>query len=301
MSSSRPRHKLLRSRLDRFARLLHGVEQGDVRAIHRTRVASRRLRELLPVLQLDGNTAERLADRLRIVTRRLGEVRELDVLLAVVGELHAADGASRRVLGQIGGEIRRSRDRAREKRVGKRLVSELHRISRKLSSAADSLEKREDDARQTRAWRWAAEARVARRAELLRDAIAEAGALYIPERLHTVRIALKKFRYAVEVEQEVSRQERPAELRTLKRGQDLLGRMHDLQVLIDTARATQASVNTPNVATWREYDALVNRLERECRQLHARYMRERDAIAAVAEKRAAKAHREKHADGRRAV
>ena len=299
MSAPRTRHKLLKARIDRFTRLLHGVAQGDVRAIHRTRVASRRLRELLPMLQLDGNTAERLAARLRTITRQLGEVRELDVLLGVVDELHASDGASKRVLGQIGGVIRLSREHAREKHVGKPLIAELHRIARKLAAAADALEKREDDAPRQRAWRLASEARVARRAETLREAIVEAGAIYIPERLHTVRIALKKFRYAVEVEQEASRHERPAELRVLKRGQDLLGRMHDLQVLIDTARTTQAGVNTPSVAAWREYDALVTRLERECRELHARYVRERIAIAALAEKRAAKAPRDKHA-GKRA-
>ena len=60
MAASTQRHELLRKRLDRFTRLLPGLEQGDVEALHHTRVASRRLRELLPVLQLDHDTIHRL-------------------------------------------------------------------------------------------------------------------------------------------------------------------------------------------------------------------------------------------------
>jgi CHAD domain-containing protein len=49
----------------------------------------------------------------------------------------------------------------------------------------------------TRGWQWALGARVARRASALRAAIDTAGGW--SERLHKVRIALKKLRYAVEL------------------------------------------------------------------------------------------------------
>jgi len=78
MSSTR-RYDLLRSRLDRFTRTLHGVESGEVGAVHRVRVASRRLRELLPVLEIEQALARKLVRRLRKLTRRLGGVRDLDV------------------------------------------------------------------------------------------------------------------------------------------------------------------------------------------------------------------------------
>src|SRR3954471_12177403 len=84
------RSELLKSRIDRFSRALNGVDKGDVRALHRTRVASRRLRELIPVLQLDHATAHKLNRRLRRVTARLGVVRELDVLMLLIDELHSA-------------------------------------------------------------------------------------------------------------------------------------------------------------------------------------------------------------------
>src|SRR4029077_2898796 len=78
------RYDLLNPRLERFTRMLHGLADGDVRALHRTRVAARRLREILPVLELDPDVARRLGRRLRKVTERLGVVLELDVLASLI-------------------------------------------------------------------------------------------------------------------------------------------------------------------------------------------------------------------------
>src|SRR5437773_8558593 len=101
MPASPHRYDLLRKRQAVFTRMLHGVEHGDVRALHRTRVASRRLRELLPILQLDPDLARKLVRRLRRVTERLGTVRELDVLLLLLDELHdsgrSAENARRHI------------------------------------------------------------------------------------------------------------------------------------------------------------------------------------------------------------
>ena len=67
----------------------------------------------------------------------------------------------------------------------------------------------------------------------------------------------------------------------MKRMQELLGRMHDLQVLIDWVREVQASLTPPNLTVWRELDALVLMLDESCRRLHARYLREREALRGV--------------------
>src|SRR5207248_1929483 len=77
MPPSTSRYDLLHKRLERFTRSLHGVDKGEIRAIHRTRVASRRLREVLPVLELDADVSAKLVRRLRRVTAQLGPVREL--------------------------------------------------------------------------------------------------------------------------------------------------------------------------------------------------------------------------------
>jgi CHAD domain-containing protein len=117
----------------------------------------------------------------------------------------------------------------------------------------------------------------------------EAGALYLPERLHAVRISVKKLRYALELSVDASRVSstrpkaagRTTDLALLKRGQTTLGRLHDLQVLIDYARRAQAALDPLDRGARRELDALVIVLEQQCRRLHARYVRERSSIAAT--------------------
>src|SRR5258708_17575668 len=107
------RSQLLKRRLDALNRVLKGLEQGDVRALHRARVASRRLRELVPVLQLDGGASRKLARRLRKVTTRLGTVRELDVLLLSIDELHVSRRDRSAALGRVGVSVSKDRDHAR--------------------------------------------------------------------------------------------------------------------------------------------------------------------------------------------
>src|SRR4051794_843049 len=109
MFAIRPRHELLETRLRRLTRMLPGVEGGDIRAIHQTRVASRRLREVVPVLQLDGRAAHRLTRKLRKLTRGLGQVRELDVLGLLLDELHDSGRYPRRALERIKDEVASAR------------------------------------------------------------------------------------------------------------------------------------------------------------------------------------------------
>src|SRR5258708_15744367 len=90
MSVSTTRSELLKKRVEQFKRVLQAVDEGDVRALHLARVTSRRMRELLPMLQLDRAQARKIGRRLRKVTARLGTVRELDVLLMLIDELPVA-------------------------------------------------------------------------------------------------------------------------------------------------------------------------------------------------------------------
>ena len=56
---------------------------GDDRGVHQARVASRRLREAVPVLAagLKHSKAGKASRKIRRLTRALGTVRELDVTL----------------------------------------------------------------------------------------------------------------------------------------------------------------------------------------------------------------------------
>jgi CHAD domain-containing protein len=291
MPVSTTRSELLKKGVEQFKRVLHAVDEGDVRALHQARVASRRMREMLPMLQLDRAQARKIGRRLRKVTARLGTVRELDVLLMLIDELHVAGRKGSGGLGRVGVRVSKDRDRARKRLAAELPVADLTRLSRKLSRIADSLDEAERASSKTtaRSWRWAIDARVSKRAGSVSSAIAEAGALYLPDRLHAVRIAVKKLRYALELSAEVSHDRSSADLRVLKRSQELLGRMHDVQTLIDQVRQTQASLAPPSVTVWRDLDTLVTSLEDDCRRLHARYMRQRDELAAVAERRSEQA------------
>jgi CHAD domain-containing protein len=169
-------------------------------------------------------------------------------------------------------------------RAGKHLSSaELKRIGRKLERLLERVgaeEKAEAGDATERAWQWAVEARVARRATTLLEAVRSAGAMYLADRLHAVRIGVKKLRYAFELADDVAGARDP-DLRLLKRTQDLLGRIHDVQMLIERVRQVQASVGPPELATWRHLDALTVSLENGCRRLHGRYVRERPALEAL--------------------
>lgn len=85
-------------------------------------------------------------------------------------------------------------------------------------------------------------AQAGKRACRLRATITRAGGRYLAERLHRVRIEAKKLRYALEIQRELARSRSRLHLNRLKTPQDLLGRMHDLEILIDNTRAVQASL-----------------------------------------------------------
>jgi len=199
-------------------------------------------------------------------------------------------------LTHVSAAIHRERDHARAQLLAKGTVVELTRLAAKLQKIAASL-KTEEGASVSRpaagrGWTWAADARVARRAATLRSAIADAGAVYLPERLHVVRIAVKKLRYALEVTADVAAIKVTPDIRELRRVQETLGRLHDLQVLIDRIRQVQASLTPPDLTVWRDLDTLVAALEDDCRRLHGRYMRDRDRLVEICQRLGGADHQE---------
>src|SRR6476660_7751032 len=93
---ARPRHDLatlVTRRHDALRAQASDAHEGKVDAVHQARVASRRLREVVPVLGrgLDDVRLKPLRRDLRDLTRALGPVRELDVALGMVDELPADD------------------------------------------------------------------------------------------------------------------------------------------------------------------------------------------------------------------
>jgi CHAD domain-containing protein len=272
---------LLNERLTTLVDAMPAAQAGDMRSVHQARVATRRLREALPVLRVsvDGAAIGRVRRQVRRMTRALGPVRELDVALAHLDELAGERILSPGALTRVRQTIARERlDRRREmlaaitpgkiEKLRRRLVL-VERSPRPLETAAAIAE---------------AEHQVARRAGNLEAAIERAGGLYLSDRLHAIRVAAKKLRYAMEVERELKRSRITARITQLKRIQDLLGQMHDYEILIDRTRQLQADVAGSDRRLSSELDALIRTLEDECRQLHGTYMRRRASIAKLCER-----------------
>ena len=118
-----------------------------------------------------------------------------------------------------------------------------------------------------------AERQVQRRATRLASAIDDAGSLYVAERLHLVRIAAKKLRYAMEIERELKRSRITSRVRPLKALQEILGHLHDLHVLSEQVRGVQADLDGSDRRLESDLDGLVAAIEDDCRTEHAGYMR----------------------------
>jgi hypothetical protein len=76
-------------------------------------------------------------------------------------------------------------------------------------------------------------------------------------------------------------------VRSLKRAQELLGRLHDLQVLLVHVAAVHAAPEPGSGVTRRGLDTLSRHIEEECRHLHGRYVVASASLAEVAARVAA--------------
>lgn len=275
---SNPSELMIRQRLAALSRTLPGAQRGDVQAVHQARVATRRIREALPIVAR-GRSGKALKKSVRKLTRVLGPVRDLDVALMNLDQLRTSGDVSEAAVARLWQLITEERQRLGAEMVRRISHYNLPKFQRKAVEAAargPAPTGPRDPRRSTAALR-----RAARRAEGLRGAIGNAAGIYLPDRLHEVRIAVKKLRYALEIAQDLSRSRATARIRTLKRVQDLLGRMHDLEMLIARTRAIQSRAGAPNFRLSADLDRLVRRLETDCRRLHVRYMNERKALLRI--------------------
>jgi CHAD domain-containing protein len=258
---------LLARRARALKRHLREASLGNGHGVHQARVASRRLREAVPVFATDvkGGKSAKARKKIRRVTRALGAIRELDVTVALLDELAAQDGVPRVALEDVRAHVLEEQERRRSvmlKRLGRVKVDKLER---RLAALGEALEETA-----TEEWRRSLAARLLKRAKLLRSAVDEAGQLYEAERLHAVRIAAKKLRYAAEVAADAGVKTAARPVRTIKHVQDTLGRLHDLQVL-QTHIATVQAMPRRSQTTDTGLHTIARKLEDECRHLHAKY------------------------------
>jgi CHAD domain-containing protein len=88
----------------------------------------------------------------------------------------------------------------------------------------------------------------------------------------------------VEIVRELNRSRAKVTLAQLKAAQDLLGLMHDREMLIARTRAVQASPRGPDLDVSAELDRFVRHLETECRRLHGHYIGIRQQLLRVCDR-----------------
>ena len=259
-----------------FARRVRALERelpaaldDNVEALHRSRVASRRLREILPVLGLDGAergmpAAETLGKRVRRVTRALGSVRELDVALGILDEVERAYPELAEVVAAARPAVEEDRRARREEMARGVDEIEAQSLSVELSSLDEHVGQEPAATRAALLRR-----RLGRRLDRLDAAIEAAGALYAFDRLHMVRIAVKKLRYVLELIHEFGRAATRRPVARLKQFQDLLWRQHELVVVAGYVRRLSCSGKGRFAS---DVERVLGVLERETRELHAQYL-----------------------------
>jgi CHAD domain-containing protein len=261
--------RLLKRRAKALREHLPKAAAGDDRGVHRARVATRRLREALPILAAEPKAGPtgKARRKIRRLTRALGTVRELDVALAMLDELARTEHLPRLAVEEVRTHVLAERDGSREQMRHRLDRVDGDKLNRRLASVAEHLATSTDQT-----WRTVLSARLLARATRLSDAIEQAGQLYAPERLHAVRIATKKLRYVLELAAETGAAGAAPRVRVLKRAQELLGGLNDLHVLLQHVATVQAAPRTTRRGLESGLAALASHLEGECRHLHGRYL-----------------------------
>lgn len=245
---------------------------GEGVAIHQARVATRRLRELLPLIEA-ARAGARLPKAVRAVrrlTRLLGPVRELDVardaLAARVAALALGSGVTALV---------ESLERRRARALAQ-LVKDFADRAPKLLTRLAELEATVRAEASSEGWSVELRRRVEQRVRTFRRAVESVGPLYAPQRLHELRIATKKLRYVLELAVELQVWSGGRSVNVLKASQETLGTLHDLDVLAHL-------VGSHRRLDSRVRDELIHGLDLECRLLHAQFLQQRLKLIVVAD------------------
>ena len=284
MNVSTSRDRLWQKRLKDLSDVWPEFVSGRNTGLHKTRVASRRIREALPIVGVAAPPAKvkKLGKKMRALTRYLGPIRELDVELDLLETRAKTAGTSARAIEMVRREVAARRQALREKLADDAPVDDLRKLLKKLDRIAakgSRTKQGKAEAKFDAQWRGVLATRLMRRAKVLGAAIEDAGALYTPERLHDVRISTKKLRYTLEIARDAGITAAASLLRTMKRQQDRLGRLHDLQMLLKHVRETETMPGI--VSRVSDLSAYADSLDRECRRLHADFVEHRSELIAV--------------------
>ena len=212
------------------------VERGDPASIHDLRVATRRLQEALDLFApvFPGRELRRLRRRARRVRRHLAALRDADV----VADLAASFPAARAMLRALAPAPRALRARARSPRGGVNVPGIRKRVAsfaRATAGRREALPLPLND----RARAAAADAFRVRSGKV--QAILAALRIDREDEAHALRVAVKRYRYTLELLDEAGLARPGAALEEARRVQEALGRLHDLDLTIHLVRRRRAA------------------------------------------------------------
>lgn len=260
--------RLEQALLDQWRELLQQrqlvLDSWEQEAIHDLRVASRRLRTVLELLPpwIGSKRMRRLRRPIRSLTRELGRLRNLDETRKYLTGLQ--DKALLPLMTQLEQQRRQERKRVRrllEELPLKRLHQQLERAGQCLHTSTGSLSG-------TVVSRLAARNldlfRPIHQLQLLPELAEQA------EQRHTLRIAVKKWRYFNELLTQLwgGRQDRLLVL--LKQYQTLLGDLNDREVFLSVVSATSGLAPQARERMMQAIEAQHRQLVSEFRQLLTR-------------------------------
>jgi CHAD domain-containing protein len=265
---------VLQTQVDALLGQLPAVRDADVEGVHQARVATRRLREALPLLSRSyPGDVKRVKKIVKRAGRRLGRVRELDVMRA---DLERRAGRIPMAMAAIDAARKTLADRQDAAR--RRMIKVLDRLR---LDRREQLRLRHRDwwhpfAGPARGWATVLWERIDKRADDLSRAIDHCGGVYFPNRLHAVRVAAKKLRYSAELAGLAGLWRCAEAVDALKQTQDTLGHLHDAHVLLESMDGLVG-----DAARDREVTLLKDDLEGEIAERHAKYLAQRDRLRAA--------------------
>jgi CHAD domain-containing protein len=257
----------VRSNLDLLFSMFPGIRDGNPDAIHDARVATRRLRAAVPLAWAFRPEEQWIdqANTIRTLGRALGRARDVDVSLDGLGNLESRVPAAAAPLVALRQGLR---DRQWSER--RRLIKSIE--SMPLESLAELCSGRRRPSVFSDPRRQAVTDSVVERATKLGEAVARASGVYFPKRAHQVRVEAKKLRYLLELVPRTARP--PRALKRLRCAQQLLGRLHDRQSLIEMIDEARVASREPE-----RYDPLLASLSADSQDLYREYLGVRDSVA----------------------
>ena len=127
---------LLLRRARELERQLPLAIQGNDTGVHQARVASRRLREAVPVLAGETKARRKAEKKIRKLTQALGTVREMDVTVQILDEFAQTNALPRNALEDVRAHVIAERDRRRAVMLQRLRRVDTDRLRARLEEAS---------------------------------------------------------------------------------------------------------------------------------------------------------------------